>query len=156
MKWNARFFTFKEMTASATARRYGIGNLPDQAQRDALLYLCQEVLDPLRDAWGEPIIVTSGFRSPRLNALVGGASNSQHMLGQAADIRTLSDRPEDNQRLFALILQIRLPFDQLIDEYAYDWIHVSHQPSGRQRRQVMHVRRMNGHTVYTHDTQVTF
>lgn len=156
MKWNARFFTFKEMTASATAWRCGMNNQPDQMQRDALLSLCQEVLDPLREAWGEPIIVTSGFRSPRLNALVGGASNSQHTFGQAADIRTLSDRPEDNQRLFALILQLRLPFDQLIDEYAYDWIHVSHRPSGRQRGQVLHARRTNGRTVYSHHAQVAF
>lgn len=126
-----KYFTMSELCASATARRLGISNIPDEKQAESLRQLVAHVLDPLREAWGAPVVVTSGFRSPRLNAAVGGTRHSQHMLGEAADIRTLSDRPEDNRRLRDLLISLRLPFDQLIDEFGCDWLHVSYRPHPR-------------------------
>ena len=85
------------------------------------------------------IIVTSGYRSPALNKAVHGAASSQHVVGQAADIHTVSDRPEENRKLLDLIIELGLPFDQVINEYpdrkgGPDWIHVSYGPRNRRNR----------------------
>lgn len=135
-----KYFTIQELTASATARRKGIDNTPDATATAALTALVANVLDPLREAWGRPIVVTSGYRSAKLNRAVGGAARSQHCRGEAADIRTLSDRRWENRQLFDLIQKLKLPYDQLIDEYDYDWIHVSFA-DGKNRRQVLHVKK---------------
>lgn len=133
-----KHFTMNEMTRSATARRKGINNSPSPQVMQNITQLVEKILDPLREAWGQPIIVSSGYRCPTLNRLVGGAANSQHTLGQAADIHTVSDKPADNKRLFELIQRLRLPYDQLIDEYGYNWIHVSYGP--RNRRNILHLK----------------
>ncbi len=133
-----KYFSIDELSRSATARRLGIDNRPDEEQKTRLQALIENVLDPLRQAWGAPIIVDSGFRCTRLNKAVGGARNSQHTTGEAADIRTLADTPEQNRRLFNLALQLRLPFDQIIDEYGYNWIHISYGP--RNRRMALHLK----------------
>lgn len=133
-----KYFTLAELTASATARRLKIDNTPTAAVRQNLTLLVDNVLDPLREAWGAPIIVGSGYRCAALNKAVGGVKNSQHLVGQAADVHTLSDLPEDNKRLFDLARTLKLPFDQLIDEYGYNWLHISYGP--RHRRQILHLR----------------
>lgn len=131
-----KYFTINELTRSATAKRLGIDNTPNKNIRLNLEALGTNILDPLRDAWGAPIIVTSGYRCQRLNKAVGGASNSQHLYGQAADIRTVSDRREDNMKLLRKIIEMELPFDKLIAEYVDssgrpDWIHISYSPARR-------------------------
>lgn len=133
-----KYFTIQELTKSATASRKGINNTPDESVKRNLNLLVDNILDPLREACGEPIIVTSGYRCGRLNKAVGGAAKSQHMYGQAADIRTVSDKPSDNKKLFDLIRELKLPYDQLIDEYNYNWVHVSY--SSRNRRQILHIK----------------
>lgn len=134
-----KYFTIEELTASATAKRKGIDNTPTSGAQANLKHLAERVLDPLREAYGNPIVVDSGYRCPKLNKAVGGVSNSQHVTGEAADIRTLSDRPKDNKKLFDLIIKLKLPFDQLIDEYGYNWIHVSCSRN-RTRNQILHVK----------------
>ena len=134
-----KYFTFEELTASATARRMGIPNIPSWRERENLRLLVDNVLDPLREAWGKPVIVTSGYRCAMLNRIVGGAANSQHTTGMAADIRTLTDTAADNRKLFELALDLDLPFDQLIDEYGYDWVHISYSRYIT-RKQVLHIR----------------
>lgn len=133
-----KYFTLQEFISSPTARRLNIDNTPSRDVVGRLNLLVDNILDPLREAYGQPIIVTSGYRSVKLNKAVGGAKTSQHMLGEAADIRTVSDKPEDNRRLFDFCRELHLPFDQLIDEYGYNWIHVSFSP--RHRRQILHIR----------------
>ena len=133
-----KYFSMEELTKSATALRKGIDNTPSGEVRSHLTALVANCLDPLREAWGRPIIVTSGYRSEKLNRAVGGAKNSQHVTGQAADIRTVEDTPAENRKLFDLILRLKLPFDQLIDEHGYNWIHISFGP--KNRRQVLHIR----------------
>lgn len=134
-----KYFTIQELTISNTAQRKSIDNTPDQKAAAALTALVSNVLDPLREAWGKPIVVNSGYRCPKLNRAVGGVARSQHTKGEAADIRTLSNRRWENEQLFKLIVQLKLPFDQLIDEHGYSWIHVSYA-EGRNRRQVLHVK----------------
>ena len=81
-----KYFTISELTASATAQREGIDNRPTESAYHLLHVLVDQLLDPIREAWGEPIVVSSGYRCKELNALVGGAKNSHHMLGCAADL----------------------------------------------------------------------
>ena len=92
------------------------------------------VLDPLREWWGKPLIVSSGYRCPELNAAVKGSRTSQHMSGQAADIDT-GDR-QQNKLLFEYIKK-NLPYDQLIDESNFAWVHVSYRADGNNRKQVL-------------------
>lgn len=134
-----RYFTITELTKSGTAQRLGIRNKPNAAEKKALTALVENILDPLREAWGAPIVVNSGFRCAELNTAVAGAKGSQHLFGEAADIEAASRDPKDNRRLFELIRDMCLPYDQLIDEYGYDWVHVSFGP--RNRRQVLHTKR---------------
>ena len=141
-----KYFTIEELTASPTAKRKGINNQPSLTETKNLFALVNNVLDPLRNAYGKPIVVTSGFRCYLLNRAVGGAKSSQHTKGQAADIRSVSDKKADNKRLFDLIIELKLPFDQLINEYDYDWVHVSFGPLNR--RQVLDAVRESGRTVY--------
>lgn len=133
-----KYFTIKELTKSDTAENNGIDNIPNIQEESNLIALVENILDPLREAYGRPIIVTSGFRCERLNNLVKGSKTSQHRLGQAADIRTVKDTVEENKKLFNLIQELNLPFDQLIDEYNYNWVHVSYSP--RNRRQILHIK----------------
>lgn len=134
-----KYFTMTELTSSATARRKGIDNTPDAKAKAALSALVANVLDPLREKYGKPIVVSSGYRCPKLNKAVGGVARSQHTKGEAADIRCVSGSRAENKRLFDLIVASGLPFDQLIDEYGYDWVHVSFK-DGANRRQILHVK----------------
>ena len=129
-----RHFTIKELVRSDTATRLGINNTPPASAVKALNALVDNVLDPLRDAWGGPIHVNSGYRCPRLNRIVGGTPSSQHQRGEAADITVGS--PARNRRLLALIKRLDLPVDQCIDEKGSRWIHVSHR-AGHNRRLYM-------------------
>ena len=129
-----KYFTIAELCRSATARRSGIDNTPPASAVKALTVLVDEVLDPLREAWGGPIRVNSGYRCPELNEAVGGTPTSQHQRGEAADI-TVGSRSA-NRRLLALIKRLDLPVDQCIDEKGCRWIHVSHRV-GRNRRMYM-------------------
>ena len=133
------YFTLEELVKSPTARRKGIPNLPNGEQKENLIALVDNVLDPLRKLWGKPIIVTSGFRCAKLNRAVGGVAKSQHTKGQAADIRTVENTTMANKRLFDVAMKSGIPFDQLIDEYGYNWLHISFNKKGN-RKQVLHLK----------------
>lgn len=124
-----KYFSIDELTHSRTAARLGIDNTPSPEAAAQLRLLVEHVLDPLRQAWGRPIAVTSGYRCPQLNKAVGGVPGSQHLLGQAADI--VAGSPRDNARLYKLLQQLQLPVDQAIDEHGHQWLHVSHGPRNR-------------------------
>lgn len=128
-----KYFTISELCSSDTARRKGIDNTPSETVKENLTALVANILDPLREAWGKPLRVSSGYRCQKLNSAVGGVKNSQHLTGQAADIDTGSKT--ENKRLFALVQSLKLPFDQLIDEKSFSWVHMSYSP--RNRRQVL-------------------
>lgn len=133
-----KYFTIAELTKSNTANKKNIDNSPSKQVESNLNQLITNILDPLREAYGEPIIVSSGYRCPALNKAVGGASSSQHLLGQAADIHSKSNTREGNKKIFDLIKSLKLPFDQLINEYDYKWVHVSY--SSRNRRQILNIK----------------
>ncbi|MDD2475164.1 MAG: D-Ala-D-Ala carboxypeptidase family metallohydrolase [Dysgonamonadaceae bacterium] len=125
-------FTLTELTTTST----GLTNKPNKQEIAALITLCGEVLQPARDIFGEAIHVNSGFRSHAVNRAVGGAKNSQHLLGEAADITALSRK--GNKKLFEIIRD-NLSFDQLINEQNFSWIHVSYKSKEENRKQVLHL-----------------
>ncbi len=107
--------------------------------------LCVNVLQPLRDALATPITVNSGYRCPALNKSIGGASKSQHMTGHAVDIIDLTN---GNEKLFKKIKALKLPFDQMIDEFGFRWVHVSFDPK-RNRKQILQAKKdAKGKTIY--------
>ena len=134
---NMKYCTINELCKSKTAARKKIDNTPTEDVKKRLKLLIELILDPLREAYGAPIIVDSGYRCPKLNKSVGGSSTSQHKTGEAADIRTVKDTPEENKKLYDLIKKLKLPFDQLINEYGFNWVHVSYSP--RNRRQELKI-----------------
>lgn len=132
-----KFFTVEELCQSHVATVRGIDNTPGDAERQNMELLIEKVLDPVRQAWGKPIIVNSGYRCEALNRAVGGVKTSQHLTGQAADIRSSDGH---NKGLFELIRALNyigtITFDQLIDESNLSWIHVSYKSAGN-RQQVL-------------------
>lgn len=128
-----KHFTIEEMTESSTAKAKDIDNTPSQEILAKLQKLIEAILDPLMEWYGKPIRVNSGYRCEALNEAIGGSKTSQHCLGEAADITAGSK--EENKKLFEYIKD-NLPFDQLINESDFSWIHVSYR-EGRLRKQVL-------------------
>lgn len=127
-----KYFSLKELCRSNVASQLGIDNTPNSEQQANMVKLVDKLLDPIREKWGKPITVNSGFRSKALNAKVGGAKNSEHMTGCAADITTGSK--DGNRRLFDLIYNsTELSWRQLINENNYSWIHISYNERDNKR-----------------------
>lgn len=114
------------MCYSATAEAHKIKNIPGTVELKNMTVLVNSLLDELRDKWGGPITVTSGYRCSQLNKLVGGVANSHHLYGYAADITVGSI--EQNKKLFALLTTSNFKFTQAILEQGGKWIHVSYIP----------------------------
>lgn len=133
-----KYFTLTELSKSSTAKAKGITNTPPPNVIENLVALVDNVLDPIREQWGKPIFVNSGYRSPALNTAIGGAKNSAHLYGEAADIG--AGTQADNRKLFEMIKAMhvngKIVFDQLIDESNYAWIHISYRAGGGNRGQV--------------------
>lgn len=134
-------FTWEEFTLSQVAVRKGLDNsIPNKKIKLNIIALVEEVLEPLRRFIDAPIIITSGYRSLKLNKAIGGSVNSQHTKGEAADIITPT---MENRRLFKDIISawqdnIIRGFDQLIwefgDEHNPAWIHISYKRNFNKNR----------------------
>lgn len=134
-----KYFSMGEMMRSQTADARGINNKCNIEQAGNIQRLIAEVLDPLREAYGKPICVTSGFRSPELNKAVGGSKTSDHMTGCAADIVGTPNTKAENKRLFELVQRMGLSYDQLIDEKGFRWVHVSFRSKETNRMMILHL-----------------
>lgn len=135
-------FSYDELIASDTAKRLGLDNTPTYEEKEKLRRLAEEILQPIRDAWKSPIIVNSAYRSEAVNKAVGGVKNSQHRLGEAADI-TIGGK-ERNRKLFNFIYKLiqkgTIKVGQLIDEYSYQWIHISLPRTNKPNNQILHLK----------------
>lgn len=124
-------FTLEEVCKSSTAKKNGIKNIPNKTEQDSLIALAENVLQPLRDHFDEPIKIGSGYRCEKLNKAVGGVSNSQHMKGEAVDL-CIDGNKTKGKKWFDYI-RYNLDFDQLIWEHnkkgSY-WVHVSYKKAG--------------------------
>lgn len=122
-------FSINELCYSDTAKKYGIKNIPSISECDNLLNLIFYVLQPLRDKLGKPVIINSGYRCKALNYKVGGVANSQHLTGQAADIRVNGCTPS---RLIDFIKTSDIEYDQLINEGS--WVHISYNKNHNRKQ----------------------
>lgn len=123
-------FSYREFERSEVADAKHICNVITSFEvRDSILALTANVLQPLRDAWGKPLKVNSGYRCKALNAAVGGVPTSQHVKGEAADIAA-----GDPVKLARLAVKLGLPFDQMILYPTF--VHFSHRLNGEQRGQI--------------------
>ena len=136
-------FTLDEFVISQTAIRNGIINTPNSDVIKNIKVLCVNILQPLRNKLKEPIIITSGYRSEKLNRIIGGSKNSQHVIGEAADI--IVPRMQACE-LFAFILTSDIKFDQLILEFN-SLVHISYRQR-ENRNKVLLAKRIAGNIVY--------
>lgn len=135
-------FSYDELIASATAKRLGLDNTPSPEEKEKLRKLAEDILQPIRDRWRSPIIVNSAYRSEAVNKAVGGVPTSQHRLGEAADIKV--GGKDRNKKLFKAIYNMiskgEIKVGQLIDEYNYQWIHVSLPRTNKPNNQILHIK----------------
>ena len=142
-------FTLSELTKSQTAVRKNIKNEPSTAHVENLIHLAETVLQPIRDHFGKPVVISSGYRSPELCEAIGSSSKSQHARGEAADFEIMG---VDNMQL-AMWINKNTDFDQLILEF-YEpgdpnsgWVHCSAVKEGS-RAQVLKASKVEGRTKY--------
>lgn len=122
----SRNFKLSEFIYSETALEKGIDNTPNEQVIENITLLVIKLLQPLRGLYGKPIVISSGYRSKELNRAVGGVYNSQHLVGQAADIRTTNP-----QELLALLQSSHLMYDQAITYMAKpNLLHLSYKTTG--------------------------
>lgn len=133
-----RSFRYSEFTKSDTASRLHINNaIRDWDVRDNIKALVEDILQPLRDAWGGPLFINSGYRCPELNKAVGGVPTSQHCLGESADVACT-----DPYALAKLVKRMRLDVDQVILYPSF--LHVSHKKDGENRNQFLYNKKWKG------------
>lgn len=134
-------FTFAEFTKSDVATRYRIMNaITDWDVRDNIIALVENVLQPLRDAWGQPLFINSGYRCEELNAKVGGVATSQHCKGQAADVGC-----SDPLALARLVKKMGLVYDQM--GIYPTFVHLSYKDEGENRMQIFYSSKYKGEKV---------
>jgi len=142
--------SYKEATHSTTAKRLGIDNTPNAEQFSNIVYVAENVFQPVREHFGVPIYVSSFFRSEALNKAVRGSSSSTHIKGEAMDLDADVYEGVTNAQIFEYIKN-NLEFDQLIWEFGTDenpaWVHVSLSKRNN-RKQVLKAVRVDGKTHY--------
>ena len=146
----SKSFTLNELTKSQEAIRLEIDNTPNEEQIENLKILCEKILQPLRDYYGMPVSVSSGYRSAKLCEAIGSSSKSQHTKGQAADFEIFGVANKD----LAEFIVKNLKYDQCILEFWNEnepnsgWVHCSFNSSGN-RGQFLKAEKVNGRVVYT-------
>jgi zinc D-Ala-D-Ala carboxypeptidase len=139
-----------EMIISSEAKRKGINNMPSEDILSNMKKLAINIFQPIREHFNQPIHISSGYRCVALNKAIGGASSSQHCSGEAMDI-DMDGTTISNAQVFDWIKH-NLVFDQLIWEFGTDanpdWVHVSYESTGKQRKQILKGIKKNGKTSY--------
>ena len=135
-----------EVIRSESAKRNGISNMPTADHIENFKILATKVFEPIREHFGVPIRISSGYRSASLNKCVGGSATSQHCSGEAIDIDQ-DATTITNKQVFDYVKD-NLAFDQLIDEFNYAWVHVSYKANGKQRGEVLEAYKLGVVTKY--------
>ena len=132
--------SLQEMLKSRTATRLGLSNSPNEEHIKNMQALAENIFQPLRDYFGVPIHISSGYRSEALNKAIGGSKSSQHCKGEAIDIDRDGYSQPDNAQIFEYIKN-NLDFDQMIWEFGTqknpEWVHVSHKRDGKNRAELL-------------------
>ena len=144
-------FTLQEFTKSVSAIRNGIDNSPNAEHIRNIQLLVKYVLQPLREGLNKPIRITSGYRSEALNKAIKGSKKSQHCKGQAADLQFKVDGVMNNKMIWDKVIELGLPFDQMINEFDYSWIHISYNHEYN-RKSLLEAYKESGKTKYKYHT----
>jgi hypothetical protein len=141
-----------EVTRSESAKRNGISNMPTEQHIANFKLLAEKVFEPIRMHFNCPIHISSAYRSIELNRAVKGSLTSQHCTGEAIDVDMDGSPSGVTNKMVFDYIKDNLEFDQLIYEFGDsknpDWVHVSYESTGRQRKQVLRAVRANGKTTY--------
>jgi len=141
-----------EVVRSESAKRRGINNMPTSEHLENFKKLAENIFEPIRNHFKVPIHLSSGYRSAALNKAIGGASSSQHCTGEAIDIDMDGSANGVTNKMVFDYIKANLNFDQLIWEFgtkdAPDWVHVSFESTGKQRKQVLRAVKAGGKTSY--------
>jgi hypothetical protein len=144
--------SLSEVTRSESAKRKGISNMPTAEHIANFKLLAENIFEPIRNHFRCPIIISSGYRSKELNAAVGGSATSQHCSGEAIDIDMDGTSNGVTNKMVFDYIKDNLTWDQMIWEFGDannpDWVHVSYESSGKQRKQILRAVRTNGKTSY--------
>ena len=144
--------SLSEVTRSESAKRKGISNMPTPEHIANFKLLAENIFEPIRNHFRCPIIISSGYRSKELNAAIGGSATSQHCSGEAIDIDMDGTPNGVTNRMVFDYIKDNLTWDQMIFEFGDkenpDWVHVSYESSGKQRKQILRAVRTNGKTSY--------
>ena len=148
----SKHLSLAEVTRSDSAKRNGISNEPIAEHLNNFKLLAEKVFEPIREHFKVPIHISSGYRSLALNKKIGGSLTSQHCSGEAIDIdMDGSASGVTNAQVFNYIKD-NLNFDQLIWEFGTssnpDWVHVSYESTGKQRKQILKAVKVGGKTSY--------
>lgn len=135
-----------EVIRSESAKRNGISNMPTLEHIENFKILADKVFEPIREHFGVPIRISSGYRSAELNKCVNGSATSQHSSGEAIDIDQ-DQTTITNKQVFEYIKD-NLAFDQLINEFNYAWVHVSYKANGKQRGEILEAYKVGPVTKY--------
>jgi hypothetical protein len=143
-----------EVIRSETAKRHGISNMPTAEHLENFKKLAENVFEKVRNHFRCPIRISSGYRSKELNACTPGASaTSQHSTGEAIDIDMDGSPDKVTNKMVFNYIKDNIEFDQLIWEFGTsenpDWVHVSYESSGKQRKQILKATRVDGKTHYS-------
>ena len=146
----SKHLSLAEVSRSETAKRKGINNTPSGEHLENFKKLAENIFEPIREHFGVPIHISSGYRSKELNSAIGGSSTSQHCQGEAIDI-DMDGTSITNAQIFHFIKD-NLVFDQMIWEFGTDknpdWVHVSYESTGKQRKQILKAVKSGGKTSY--------
>jgi hypothetical protein len=146
----SKHLSLAEVSRSETAKRKGINNTPSGEHLENFKKLAENIFEPIREHFGVPIHISSAYRSADLNRAVGGSSSSQHCSAEAIDI-DMDGTTITNAEIFNFIKD-NLNFDQMIWEFGNDtnpdWVHVSYESTGKQRKQILKAIKANGKTSY--------
>ena len=146
----SKHLALAEVMRSETAKRKGISNMPTPEHIENFKKLAENVFEPIREHFGVPVHLSSGYRSAALNKAVGGASSSQHCKGEAIDI-DMDGTTVTNKQIFDFV-KANVNFDQMIWEFGTDanpdWVHVSYNSDGAQRKQILKAVKAGGTTKY--------
>ncbi len=141
-----------EVTRSDSAKRKGISNMPTPEHIENFKKLAKNIFEPIRKHFGVPIMISSGYRSKALNTAIGGSLTSQHCSGEAIDIDMDGTANGVTNKMVFDYIKSNLNFDQLIWEFgtkdAPDWVHVSFETTGKQRKQILRAVKTGGKTAY--------
>jgi hypothetical protein len=137
-----------EVIRSESAKREGIINMPTPEHYENLKVIAEKVFEPIREHFGVPILISSGYRSEALNVYIGGSRSSDHSKGRALDLDMDGSSSGVTNKMIFEFIKDNLEYDQLINEFDYAWVHVGYRLN-ENRKQTLRASKVNGKTTYT-------